>query len=49
MAGDQSSDTKDLKVEYLPDDGGVKVNGVWYSSLASFFEDREALIKNTKK
>ena len=35
-----------LKVEYLPDDGGVNVDGVWYSSLNSYFEKREEEIKN---
>ena len=43
------AETKDLDIQYLPDDGGVKVNGKWYSSLASYFEDREEEIKNTGK
>ena len=39
---------ENLKIEYLPDDGGVKVNGKWYSSLATFFEDHEDEIKKKK-
>ncbi|MFA5927414.1 MAG: hypothetical protein WCT32_03185 [Patescibacteria group bacterium] len=39
------ADDADLDMEILPDDGGVKVGGVWYSSLQSYFEKREEELK----
>ena len=37
--------TEDLKIEYLPDDGGVKVNGEWYANLERYFKHREENLK----
>ena len=44
-----SQDKTGLKIEYLPDDEGVKVNGKWYASLSAYFEDREEEIKGSGK
>lgn len=43
--GKKDNQNDELKIEYLPDDGGVKVNGIWYSSLQSYFEKREEELK----
>ncbi|MEK9155747.1 MAG: hypothetical protein AAB360_00390 [Patescibacteria group bacterium] len=39
------SEEENLKIEFLPDDGGVKVNGQWFASLEDYYRDREAKIK----
>lgn len=48
MTGD--IEEEEFKIEYLKDengnDTGVKVNGVWYSSLQSYFEKREDAYKD---